>query len=103
MAQGTKVSKRPRSRAGALIELARIRSALTQAQLAQRSRTSQTAISAYECGSKFPSLETLERILAAAGFSLRMSLAPADDHDESVARDLGTLRDGARAPFEQKQ
>jgi transcriptional regulator with XRE-family HTH domain len=91
------------SRPGAFIELARIRAGLTQAALARRARTSQTAISAYESGAKVPSLDTLERILAAAGFELRMSLAPAEDHDESLARYLDTLPKGARARFDREQ
>ena len=95
-------SKR-RSRAGALIELARIRAGLTQVELARRARTSQTAISAYESGGKVPSLATLERVVTAAGFDLRMSLAPADDHDESLARYLATLPEGARAKFDREQ
>ena len=94
---------RQQSRAGALVELARIRAGLTQAALARRADTSQTAISAYELGAKMPSLETLERILAAAGFDLRMSLAPIDDHDESLARYLDTLPAKARAQFEREQ
>lgn len=46
--------------------------ARTQARLSQeqRSQTSSTAVSAYEHGRKSPSLETLERLLGAAGFEL---------------------------------
>jgi transcriptional regulator with XRE-family HTH domain len=96
-------STRQQSRAGALIELARIRASLSQVELARRAQTSQTAISAYESGAKVPSLETLERILGAAGFDLRMSLAPAEDHDESLARYLATLPADARAKFDRAQ
>jgi transcriptional regulator with XRE-family HTH domain len=99
------VRQRPtqRSRAGALIQLARIRAGLTQAELARRASTSQTAISAYELGAKVPSLETLERVLEAAGFELRTSLAPLEDHDESLARYLATLPEGAVAEFSRAQ
>ncbi|MHB8670443.1 MAG: helix-turn-helix domain-containing protein [Acidimicrobiales bacterium] len=103
MRQVAKDSTRQPSRAGALIELARIRASLSQVELARRARTSQTAISAYESGAKVPSLETLERILGAAGFDLRMSLALAEDHDESLARYLATVPAGARAKFEREQ
>lgn len=41
---------------------------MSQEELAQRSQTSRTAVSAYEHGRKSPSLETLERLLAGAGF-----------------------------------
>lgn len=49
---------------------ARTRAGLTQAQLAQRAGTSQATISAYEHGRKAPSVETLGRLLAAAGSRL---------------------------------
>ena len=103
MQRAAKKGPGQRSRAGALIELARIRASLSQVELARRARTSQTAISAYESGAKAPSLETLERILGAAGFDLRMSLAPAEDHDESLARYLATLPASTRAKFEREQ
>ena len=99
----TKGSPRERSRSGALIELARIRAGLTQVELARRAHTAQTAISAYEAGAKVPTLETLERILAAMGFDLRMSLTPAEDHDESLSRYLATLPEDVRAKFDRGQ
>jgi transcriptional regulator with XRE-family HTH domain len=52
--------------------LARVRRAagLSQAELARRAGTSRPTLSAYEHGRKSPSLDTLERLLAAAGFEL---------------------------------
>jgi len=44
-------------------------------ELAERSATSQAALSAYERGRKIPNAATLERILAAAGFRLRLQAA----------------------------
>jgi transcriptional regulator with XRE-family HTH domain len=64
-----------------LIRIARRRSGLTQEELARRAATSQAAISAYESGRRSPSVATLTRILAAAGFDLRMRLAEPDTHD----------------------
>lgn len=61
--------------AATLIRSARTRRGLTQAQLAARSGTSQPNISAYENGARDPSVETLRRILAAAGERLRLELA----------------------------
>jgi transcriptional regulator with XRE-family HTH domain len=58
------------------IREARRRSALTQAELAARSGTSQATVSAYEAGRKQPSAATLARILAAAG--QRLALRPAE-------------------------
>lgn len=53
---------------------ARTSAGLTQAALASRAGTSQATISAYERGRKEPSVETLGRLLAAAGS--RLSVAP---------------------------
>jgi transcriptional regulator with XRE-family HTH domain len=61
--------------AGASLRDARHRAGLTQAELASRAGTSQAAISAYEHGRKAPSVETLARVLAAAG--TRLTTAPA--------------------------
>jgi hypothetical protein len=91
------------TRAGALIEAARVRAGLTQRDLARSAGTSQTAISSYETGRKVPSLRTLERILASAGFELRTTLAPIDDHDESLARYVATLPKHQRDRFEEQQ
>lgn len=56
---------------------ARARSGLTQAELAERSGTSQATISAYESGRKQPSLLTLSRLLAVTGS--RITVEPATD------------------------
>lgn len=58
-----------------MIREARLRADLTQAQLAERSGTSQATLSAYEAGRKVPSAETLGRVLAASG--ARLSSTPA--------------------------
>lgn len=64
-----------------LIRMARREARLTQSELAARARTSQAALSAYESGRRSPSVDTLSRILGAAGFEVRMRLARADTHD----------------------
>jgi transcriptional regulator with XRE-family HTH domain len=56
--------------AGDAIKRARIDAGLTQHALAARAGTSQATISAYESGRKQPSLETLDRVLAATGSQL---------------------------------
>jgi transcriptional regulator with XRE-family HTH domain len=73
-----------RAVAGALILDARGRAGLTQAELAVRAGTAQSAIAGYEAGDRQPTLPTLYRILAAAGFDLRARLEPHDPHDETV-------------------
>lgn len=52
---------------GQQIAEARERAGLTQAQLAERAGTAQSAVSAYEAGRKVPSADTFVRLLAAAG------------------------------------
>src|SRR5437879_4167029 len=49
---------------------ARRRAGLSQSSLAVRAGTSQATVSAYESGRKAPSVETLERLLAATGCRL---------------------------------
>ncbi len=58
---------------GTTLREARRSAGLTQAALAQRAGTSQATISAYEHGRKEPSVETLSRLLAAAGSRLTVS------------------------------
>jgi transcriptional regulator with XRE-family HTH domain len=70
--------------AWALVQEARSRAGLTQRELAERAGTSQAAIARIERGRQTPSLETLQKILRAAGLELRVDLAPVDDHDEEL-------------------
>lgn len=72
--------------AGDLIKIARLEAKLSQRELARRAVTSQAALSAYESGKKSPTLDTLHRIVRAAGLDLRIQVVPYDDHDEWVAR-----------------
>ncbi len=54
-------------RVSGLIRDARKLAALSQAGLAARAKTSQSAVARYEAGVTIPSLSTLERLLAACG------------------------------------
>lgn len=80
--------------AGNLIRLARRDSGLSQRELARLAGTSQAAIAAYEGGRRSPTLETLARIVRAAGRDLRIRLEAADDHDEWLARYEAALPPG---------
>jgi transcriptional regulator with XRE-family HTH domain len=82
--------------AGNLIKLARRDAGLSQRELARRAGTSQATLSAYEAGRKSPSLDTLARIVRAAGLDLRIQLAPRDDHDEAVASYEASLPERTR-------
>jgi transcriptional regulator with XRE-family HTH domain len=63
------------STAGGLLRQARTRAALSQRELARRAGTAQSVIARIERGQTSPTLETLERLLAAAGVELHASLA----------------------------
>ena len=67
--------------AWALVQEARRRSGLTQAELARRAGVPQSSVAKIERGRRDPSLSTLDRLVRAAGLELRVQLAPRDDHD----------------------
>jgi transcriptional regulator with XRE-family HTH domain len=56
--------------AAALLRRVRESSGLSQEEFARRAGTSRPTLSAYEHGRKSPSADTLERLMAAAGFEL---------------------------------
>ena len=60
----------------ALIKSARSVADLTQAELAERAGTSQSALARYETGVALPTLPTLGRLLAACGRRLEVSAVP---------------------------
>ena len=62
--------------AASTIRGARARAGLTQVQLAAKARVSQSVVSAYESASREPSLETLRKLVSAAGFDLDVVLIP---------------------------
>lgn len=59
-----------------LLSRARAAAGLSQRELARRAGTSQSVIARIEGRQVKPSLDTLTRLLAAAGFELRMELEP---------------------------
>ena len=77
--------------AGNLIKIARLDAKLSQRELARRAGTSQAALSNYESGKKSPTLDTLHRIVRAAGSDLRIQVVPYDDHDDWIAAYEATL------------
>ena len=80
--------------AAGLIRLARTKADVTQRQLADRAGVTQQAVSAYETGRMEPTLPTLERLLAAAGFEMRIGLEPLSD--DGLERWLGSLEPDER-------
>ncbi len=89
--------------AAGLVRTARDRADLTQSELARQAGVSQQTISAYETGRKEPTLPTLQRLLAAAGFEMRILLEPESDHDQSLAEFIDTLPSAVRATIESRQ
>ena len=73
--------------AAVLLRQARQRAHLTQRELAERAGVAQSVISTYELAGREPSLPTLERLIAATGFTLNLSLrsAIADSLRERLA------------------
>ena len=63
---------------------ARRRAGLAQGELATRAGTSQPAIARLERGHSSPTLSTLERLVRAAGFDLRLELVPHPKTDPLV-------------------
>jgi transcriptional regulator with XRE-family HTH domain len=74
--------------AGTVVRTARHRAGLSLRQLARAAGTSHAAIVAYEAGRKEPSVETLERLVRAAGFDLQLDLLRMVDDPEARGREL---------------
>jgi transcriptional regulator with XRE-family HTH domain len=74
--------------AAEVLRIARRRSGLSFRALAGRAGTSHATLLAYEAGRKIPRVDTLERIVRAAGFAADIDLAPTPNggHAEREAR-----------------
>jgi transcriptional regulator with XRE-family HTH domain len=86
---------------GSLVREARERSGLTQRALAERAATTQSVVGRIEAGIGSPRVETVERLLEAAGFRARVVLEPISPEDPVVRayqRDIDRtlLRDNLR-------
>jgi predicted nucleotidyltransferase len=71
---------------------------MSQADLAHRAGTRQSAISAYETGRRDPTVKTFERILIAAGCDVTVKISPRTDatpspQDSTVARSVAAHRE----------
>ena len=71
--------------AGSLIRASRLRRGISQAELARRAGTSQSAVARIEAGRTSPTVETLERLAAALGLQLELD---ATETDSGVDRTL---------------
>lgn len=83
---------------GALVREARRRAALTQAELAVRAGTTQSAIARLESGRTSPSYDTVLRLVGLCGFTPDIHLEPDDgQHDLSLAAPLLRMSPQQRA------
>ena len=94
-------------RGNALLLEARRLAGLTQRDLAKRAGTSQPAIARIESGLVSPTLSTLERLVGAAGYDLKLSLVPrrvADAVIEAYKRDVDRtlLRENLKKSVDQR-
>ena len=75
--------------AASALRRARADAGLTQTQMAELAGTTQSAIAAYEAGTREPTLPVLLRLCAAAGFRLNIDIEP----DTSLYRVADVARD----------
>lgn len=82
-----------------LLRDARLSAGLTQGELAERARTSQPAVAAYESGRRTPVLSTLSRLLAACGREVVLDTRSMDagGAQDVVAESRAKLIDAALA------
>jgi transcriptional regulator with XRE-family HTH domain len=92
---------------GAVILEARTRARLSQRDLAMRAGTTQSVVGRVEAELGNPTVETIGRLLTAAGFELRVTLQPTDPGDQVVAAykkdiDRTLLRENLKKTPEQR-
>ncbi|MBA3620065.1 MAG: helix-turn-helix transcriptional regulator [Acidothermales bacterium] len=73
---------------GDLIREARRRAGLTQAQLAERAGTTQSAVARWERGRSAPSFDTVRRLVRACGFDLFVTIEEYDASDIAQAEQV---------------
>jgi transcriptional regulator with XRE-family HTH domain len=76
---------------GDLVREARRRAGLTQAELAAKAETTQSAIARVEAGRTSPSFDLVLRLIKLCGFRLDVLLDPYDDSELSQAQGIRRL------------
>lgn len=79
------------SSASDLLRTVRARASLSQRRLAELSDTTQSVVGRIESGAVSPGVQTLTNLLAAAGFELRLSAAPAVAGDAHMLDDVDRI------------
>jgi transcriptional regulator with XRE-family HTH domain len=77
--------------AASLLREARTRAGLTQRELAKRAGTAQSVVARIERRLSDPSWQTLERLIAAAGFSLHRELTLRPTPDSYMLQDVARI------------
>jgi transcriptional regulator with XRE-family HTH domain len=77
-----------RSDAAALLRRARARTGLTQRALARRAGTTQAVVARIESGRTSPGWDTLQRLLRASGFDLRVEIVPRTSSQGHMMQDV---------------
>ena len=90
-----------------LISEARRRAGLAQDELARRAGTSQSSVARLERPDSNPTLSTLQRLVEAAGFDLRLELVPKTVPDQVIAAykrdvDRTLLRENLRKSIDER-
>lgn len=85
-----------------LVREARKRARLTQAELAERAGTTQSAIARVETGESSPSFDMVLRLVRLCGMDLDIMLVERDDSDWLHAQRLATLSPQARVDRHQQ-
>ena len=88
--------------AGQLLQRARRRAGLTQAELARRVGTTQSAIARLERGATSPSFSRLSQLVAACGFELQASLAPLPADNADTDAELGAFRRNLALSYDER-
>lgn len=90
-----------------VVREARSRAGVSQRELASLARTTQSVVGRVEAELGNPSVETIERLIAAAGFELHVELRPRVAHDPLIASfkkdiDRTLLRENLKKSPEQR-
>ncbi|MGH2653062.1 MAG: helix-turn-helix domain-containing protein [Actinomycetota bacterium] len=83
--------------AARVLRQARRRAGLTQRELAARAGVAQSVVGRIETGAVIPRVDTLDRLLAAAGQGLESTPRPGRGVDRTLGRGLLALTPGERA------
>jgi transcriptional regulator with XRE-family HTH domain len=84
---------------GDLIKEARKRAGLTQAELAERAGTTQSAVARWERGYVDPGFDTVRRLLRLCGFHLDVAIHPWDD---AMRDDWQQVRSGLALDYDER-